>query len=110
VPRRPGLSADTWPHAIAVALTNAQRNLNPKTARPWLGANGRLSQHAASRPAVAAHAAWLVVNNLSESRPDDADDLAARLGLVEPRLIHRRARVVAGTGDLTTPSVCWPTA
>jgi DNA polymerase III epsilon subunit-like protein len=95
--------ADSWPHAIAVALTNAQRNLNPKTARPWLGPTGRLAQHAADRPAVAAHAAWLVVNNLSESRPADADDLAAladRLGLVEPRLVHRRARATADAGDL----------
>ena len=95
--------ADIWPHAIAVALTGAQRNLNPKTARVWLGSTGRLAQHAAARPAVAAHATWLVVNNISESRPDDADDLAAladRLGLVGPRLVHRRARAVAGTGDL----------
>jgi hypothetical protein len=71
----------------------------------WLGPTGRLAQHATARPAVAAHAAWLVTSNLTESRPADADDLAAladRLGLVEPRLVHRRARAVAGTGDLPT--------
>ena len=65
---------------------------------------GRLAQHATARPAVAAHAAWLVTNNLTASRPADADDLAAladRLGL-EPRLVHRRARAVADTGDLPT--------
>ncbi|WP_194290596.1 3'-5' exonuclease [Modestobacter roseus] len=97
--------ADSWPHAIAVALTGAQRNLNWKTARPWLGPVGRVAEHAATRPAVAAHAAWLVVTNLSESRPGDADDLvvlADQLGLVEPRLIHRRARAAADAGDLPT--------
>lgn len=95
--------ADTWPHAIAVALTGAQRNLNWKTARPWLGSTGRVVQHATARPAVAAHAAWLVVNNISDSRPHDADQLAAlaaQLGLGEPRLLHRQARAVADTGDL----------
>jgi hypothetical protein len=97
--------ADAWLHAIAVALTGAQRNLNPKTARVWLGPIGRLAQHAATRPAVAAHAAWLVTTNLTASRPADADDLAAladRLGLVEPRLVHRRARAAADAGDLPT--------
>ena len=71
----------------------------------WLGPTGGLAQHATARPAVAAHAAWLVTNNLTASRPADADDLAAladRLGLVEPRLVHRRARAVADTGDLPT--------
>jgi DNA polymerase III epsilon subunit-like protein len=95
--------ADTWPQAIAVALTNAQRNLNPKTAGPWLGRSGRLVEHAKSRPAVAAHAAWLVVNNLTENRPEDADGLAAlaaQICLVEPRLVHRRARQLAAAGDL----------
>jgi hypothetical protein len=42
--------AGIWPHAIAVALTGGQRNLNPKTARVCLGSTGCLAEHAAARP------------------------------------------------------------
>jgi hypothetical protein len=38
----------------------------------------------------------------SRGATDDLAALADRLGLVEPRLVHRRARAVAGTGDLPT--------
>lgn len=64
---------------------------------------GFLVQHVTARPAVAAHVAWLVVSNISDSRPHDADQLAAlvaQLGLAEPRLLRRQARAVANTGDL----------
>jgi hypothetical protein len=74
----------------------AARNVDANTA---LGALALLAAR------YLAHAAWLVTNNLTESRPADADHLAAladRLGLVGPRLVHRHARAVAGTGDLPT--------
>lgn len=97
--------ADTWPHAVAVALTGAQRSLNPKTAGVRLGSTGRLAKQAIAQLAVAAQAAWREVTNLTERRAANADDLAALaygLGLVEPRLVHRRARAVAGIGDPPT--------
>ena len=49
--------ADIWPQAITVALTGAQRNLNPKAAAVLLGPTGRLIEQASARPAGAAHAA-----------------------------------------------------
>jgi len=105
--------ADVWPQPIAVALTGAQRNLNPRTAGVWLGPPGRLVEHAVARPAVAAHAAWLVATMLAETRPEDANVLAAladSLGLVEPRLVHRTARALAGAGDLTAAIAAATTA
>ncbi len=95
--------ADVWQHTVAIALTGAQRNLNPRTAALWVGPNGRLVQHAGTRPEVAGHAAWLAASMLIETRPDDAyalADLADRLGLIEPRLIHLQARRLLAAGDL----------
>ena len=96
--------ADIWPQAVAVALTGAQRNLTPKMAlAQWLGPTGRLIEHARTRPAVAAHAAWLISAKIAATHPDDALALAKvadQLGLLEPRLVHQRARASAEAGDL----------
>lgn len=105
--------ADIWPQAIAVALTGAQRNLNSKTATVWLGPTGRLSEHASTRPSVAAHAAWLISAKITAARPDDALELAhfaERLGLLEPRLVHQRARTTAEAGDLPAAIAALTTA
>jgi hypothetical protein len=84
--------------------TVTQRNLNPRTVGVWLG---RLTGHAGTRPALAAHAAWLAVSMLVLSRPADADtlvNLADHLGLVEPRLIHWKTRKLASRSDSTDRS------
>lgn len=65
--------------------------------------NGRLAEHAAAgRKALAAHAAWQVVNAAEAKRPEDAErvaEIAQSLWLIEPHLLLRRARKLAESGD-----------
>jgi DNA polymerase III epsilon subunit-like protein len=94
--------ADTWSQPFAVAFCGLR--LGPRQVGLWMGESGRLAEQAAAgRTALAAHASWLVVNAADGKRPDDADVVAAlaeELGLIEPRLFLRRARALAGAGEL----------
>jgi DNA polymerase III epsilon subunit-like protein len=97
-------AADVWFQPLAVALTGLR--LGPQHIQPWLGGGGKIAEQAAAgRTNLAAHAAWLVVNAAGRARRlGDADALAAlaldELGLIEPRLIHYRARRLIEAGEL----------